>query len=211
MIIKLLANSQDTRTMQGTHFRVTDSSRPVKVTFEKTGLSSQTVTLEKGMAFEPRGGFEKVTLLSEYAQTLNIEVTNGTLSDNRLTGTVDVNLRSLNEIQSRRIVGIVAVRVVIAQQNTSRASIIIKNVGNQVAYIGGIDVESQGFKLAENESLKIERAAAAEIYAVSTVTGTDLHVFEEFDQSQGVTIPGDILKTESGGSLLTESGEYLTA
>lgn len=205
----LNAGVENTPSISGTHFRVTESSAPLKVSFYG-GKQNQTVTLDRGMSFEPIGGFTSVAMLSDVNQEVYIEATSGAIDDNRIAGRVSVVIEALAGIATDRK-PINALVTLIAQPNAGRNRLQIKNIGTENAYIGGLDADSKGYELKPGEDFEIKRAGGAELYAVSTVTGTTLHLFSEMDTAQPVNIPNNLLTTESGASLLTESGEYLTA
>lgn len=208
MIINLLEKSENTLNFVGTHFRVTESQATIKATFEG-GQQAQTVNLERGMAFMPFGGYTRVRLYSDVQQVINIESTQGALDDNRISGRINVVIESLSGIKARRK-ALDELVTLIAQPDAGRNRLQIKNVGTESAFIGGVNADSQGYEIKPNEELEIKRAGGAEIYAVSNVAGTTIHMFEEFDTAQAVTIQQNLLTTESGAALLTESGDYLT-
>lgn len=205
----LEAGVENSPSISGTHFRVTESSAPIKVSFYG-GKLKQDVTLERGMSFTPLGGFTSVTMKSDVDQVVEVESTNGVIDDNRIAGRVSVVIEALAGIATERK-PLNDIVTLIAQPNAGRNRLQIKNTGAEIAYIGGLDADSKGYELKPGEDFEIKRSGGAELYAVSTLTGTTLHLFSEMDTAQAVSIPNNTLTTESGANLLTESGEYLTA
>lgn len=210
MNIKLFAGLENTLDINASHFRVTDSSAPIKATFEG-GERSQPVNLERGMAFSPLGGYTRVRLVSDSDQLISIETTLGALDDNRISGTVNVFINSLEGVKSSRE-SVNETPKQITTLNTDRNRLIIKNAGSEPAYIGSSDVDVTGFEIAAGEKEELNRAAAAQLFAVSTATGTNLHLLAEYktQPADAVQIPDNALLTESGAALTTNNGEYIT-
>jgi hypothetical protein len=211
MILQVLKGNQQTFNRVGSHFRVVDSSEVVKVTFEG-GSRTQTVSLEKGMAFKPDGGFTLFRIDSEVDQQISIESTLGQVEDNRISGTVNVRIDPLSGMKSSKVT-LSAVEKNVVQSDVSRYALKVKNSGaDGTILIGGADVVINGWPLEIGEVLELTAAAATELYAVfGTATVAELRIFEEFSKEQAISIPADVLLTELGANIYTENNDYLQA
>ncbi|GKT12944.1 MAG: hypothetical protein ISEC1_P1936 [Thiomicrorhabdus sp.] len=207
MKLQVTQSGQQTFSIVGTNFRLIESVAPVQVKF-LGGEKDQQITLERGMAFEPRGGFEQIIVNSEVDQIITIEATIGAIDDNRISGEIrtrdkpysGLNISDVvvNDISSLIIVG-----------SSTRLKLTIKNTGLEVVNLASqADVLAASYPLLPNETLVIDTAASASVYALSTAAGTTLSFIEEYQFYSG-SILGSYVLDENGNALLDENGNYI--
>lgn len=175
MIVKLLAESENQIARVGTHFRVIEAQNSFRVRFEKQGNPAQEITLERGMAFEPVGGFEVARLLSEFDQTIKIEIVNGQIYDNRLTGQLDYSgalkiIQTGAEFNEFGVTSVNTTAVQIRPENLTRKSLLIQADGVDV-FVGSENTvtTTTGLKIADGGTFETDLSKA--IYVIASGPG----------------------------------------
>lgn len=173
MIVNLTAGQENTLTIVGTHFRVIESIESFKVRFEG-GQRDQEITLERGMAFEPAGGFNTLRINSTIDQTINIEIVNGAIYDDRVTAGARTS-------ENGKISAGAGVTTLIRAENPLRKSLLLQ-VASGGVYIG--TSASTGDHTSANAGIYVgefgtfETEVITDIYAYSAA-GAEVVYIEE--------------------------------
>lgn len=206
MILQILKAGQQTFALSGSHFRVIEAEFPVSVTFEGRG-QSQTVKLERGMAFEPDGGFSRVLIVSDNNQKIEVEATLGSLKDNRISGEITTRQKVMNGLLIREEPLTSAIDLVVSESST-RLRLTLKNTGLELVNIGSqSDLVSDSYPLSTGEKVTFDVSASAGIYATSTL-GSSLSIIEEFE-TFNYQVKSNYVLDENGQAVLDENGNYI--
>ena len=177
-------NSEDRRNVLGNFIKVTNASVVLRVRAEdEEGKSLADLLLSQG---------GEVKDLPSYFHTVRVENTTGnpttatlvigvgSVGDNQLTGEVSIGQgQTLN--QNADTVTTTPAEIVAA--DTTRRSVAIQNLDtSNPVYIGDSGVTTaNGFKIAPDSGLVIDKSATASIWAVSAAGTPELRILEELD------------------------------
>ena len=176
--LKLKAGESTPLSVVGDYFRVISGEAEFSVQPD-TGASL--AGLESGMSLTTEKPFSKLTLQSAVSQDVSIIAGKGKIDDNRtsISGSVDVFSKGLSVESSSSSAAGVAVEVL--SQDVGRRSVLIKNIDlAESVYIGGSGVSvTNGLPIDAGESLVIDKAAGAALFAVTSGASVELRILAE--------------------------------
>jgi hypothetical protein len=138
--------------------------------------------LKQGLGVTLERQFDKITLVSQSTQTIELMIGLGRVDDNRVTiaGATDTASKGQN-VRSAAYV-ITSVSSEILPLNAERRSLILMNndTSNSV-WVGGAGVTSgTGLKVSGGQSLVLDNSAPAALHAIAN-TNVSVTIFEELD------------------------------
>lgn len=177
--LKLKAGESTPLSVVGDYFRVISGEAEFSVQPD-TGASL--AGLESGMSLTTEKPFSKLTLQSAVTQEVSIIAGKGKIDDNRtsISGSVDVFSKAESLIVSSDTVSGTAKKIL--DYDVSRRSFVLMNNNDDgVLFIGSDSgvLPANGMPLDAKQQITIDKAARAEIWAVSDGLSVDLRVLEE--------------------------------
>lgn len=181
-IIKLPAGEEvPVQGLNADYMRIIDGSDRLTVTPDEL---QPLEGMQKGMSYRTPQAFNKLTLLSETVQTVEIMIGFGNISDDRLnlSGSVDASSGGRTVEANAETVTTSAAELLAA--NTARRSVMIKNMDTANSIFVGHDgtlTDSNGFEIEPLQTLTLDKSAAAQIYAIAQTASVNVRLLVESD------------------------------
>jgi len=179
-VIKLNANSEVDIPANGVYIRVISAVTSFSITPD---TSQKLAGLEKGMGWTAEKPFQRLKLLSDTTQTVEIMAGAGRIDDDRanIEGNIDATSKGATVATANHATSTSAAEILTA--DVTRRSVVIQNIDAAITvYIGVSGVSSSdGFPLAAGQSLTLDKAAGAAIYAISASGTPALRTISELD------------------------------
>lgn len=163
----------------GAYFRILDSSTPLDVNFYQRGqVVAQAEQVDIGYYSIPKGGFDRVEIISAAAQTVKLGISDG-------NGGYDATIIKSSVIMASTIVdnapvtvGVAATALTVA--DSTRKGLRIYNGGTADVYLGGsgVTTANSAIKLAAGTLWVESEAAPSAWYAISGTAGQSVRVQE---------------------------------
>jgi hypothetical protein len=178
--VTLEANKEVVIPETGRYLRIISGSASLAITPDTDG---QMTGFQVGMGWKADKPFKILRLLSETLQIVQIMIVNGSIDDDRANIDGDIDATSKGSILSNaaHTVGIAAAELLAA--NTTRRSVIVQNLSAGDIYLGSDNTvtTATGLKVASLQSVTLDKAAPAAIYAIGSGAGLDVRTLEEMD------------------------------
>lgn len=176
--VSLQAGINQTLSIDGSFFRVITSADEFQV---QPDTGHRLAGLQSGMAYDHKKQFKTLDLLSDVNQVIELMAGSGRVEDNRtsISGIVDVSGKGATINNAAVTVGTVAA-VLLAANADRRSMIILNNSANDI-YIGSdaTVTTANGLKIAAGQTITIDKAPQAAIYAIGSAAGLDVRTLEE--------------------------------
>lgn len=145
--------------------------------------SQELAGLEKGMGWTADKKFNNLKLLSDTTQTVEIMAGSGRIDDDRanIDGNVDATSKGASISNASHSLTTSAAEILAA--DSTRRSVIIQNTDTSInAFIGASGVTAaDGIRLEPGQSVTLDKAAAAAVYAVAASGTPSIVSLSEMD------------------------------
>lgn len=177
------ASGQDSRAVIGDFIRIDSATVTLKVILEdEDGVMVADLLMTQGRSVALPVDFSNVRVSnpSGGATTATLEIGRGNISDNELTGTITAS-RGATLSNAAHTVGVAAAELLAA--DSTRRSIVIQNLSASDIYLGNDSgvLTTNGLKVGPTQSLTVDKAPEAAIFAIGSAAALDVRTFTESD------------------------------
>lgn len=164
--------------LQADFVRVVTASGPVEITPNE---DQPLAGMRQGMSYRAPQSFSRVSFLSETTQTIEVMIGFGNVSDDRVNGQIDTKSQGATLATDSHTLSTSASEIL--AENEARRSAIIQNIDASITvYVGVSGVTTgNGLKLKPGQSVTLDKAAGAAIYAIAASGTPELRTLTESD------------------------------
>lgn len=169
----------------GSYFRLVTCPSPVDIKFFRANQEVASATqMDTGFYLKPAGGFDRVDITSESAQTVKIMIIDGDGGYDRFnvdfSGAASITIKQSATINDLAAVNVGVVATAIVAADSERKGLRLTNAGTADIYIGSaaVTVAAGAIKIGPGQTWIEDNAAPAAWYGISGAADQKLKIQE---------------------------------